>query len=137
MPTGIVVLAEVFEGGRKGLPGSGEVRGRARRSEEDRDIVKEAGAILFRREGKLFEHLPQVFGDRPRVGGIVAVAKLFLEAEPVAVRGGRILSKLLAEVLKESADVLGHFRIQSRRLTGGVAVGVHVTARRNGTFSSS
>ena len=80
----------------------GEVRGRTRAPEKYRDVMKEARAILVRGEGKVAGEGPEVFREGARRRGVLALAQLLLEPEPVAVGGGGSLPEGRPESVRGS-----------------------------------
>src|SRR5206468_12791721 len=103
-----VVGREVVEGGGERAAGPRQIGGRTRAAEEDRRVVKEAGALLFGAEGQPRQQLPEVVGQPPRRFGVALLAQRFLRAKPVAVRAHRIAGECRPEMAAELVPASDH-----------------------------
>jgi hypothetical protein len=108
VPAALLVLAEVRESGGESFASPSEVSGRPRASEENGDVMKEARAVLVRREGKLADERPEILREGARRRLFVLLSQLLLEPEPVAVSGGGSLPEGRPKMSKDLFGFLGH-----------------------------
>jgi hypothetical protein len=105
-PSVLGVLVEMGERLAERGAGAAEVRGGTGASVEDRRVVQEARAALFRIKRELAPRLPEVVGEGGGGLRVAAVPKLLLDAEPLREGGYRIPSEGLAKVPAEALGSL-------------------------------